>query len=372
MSLARQLTDLPVQLQVPLTLPLHCPHFEHHRVALAALFEAGVLPRLRRRPRESPLAYTRRALETWGETHHRSLEIHLDGAEVVLEECVDYFRYGNSDLQPEVDASELIIRAYGPDAELFSAADFLDCTQRIHPALGGSLLAHLGRVSGSGFGIFTPDQAWDLAESHYFCCDQGEFWQMQREAAADGLEKPVAELTNAELKTFIRAQGILTPGSFKRQIGLDVFQAGQQPLSLEAIHAVLAAAPITASQRQQFDQLLTGLMELSALTARLDEVSGDETSLLKRMHQAPHGRMAVVLEIWPWERLEHRWGPLQELLREYDDQRMQGNELEGPNFAMFLTARSDSASRFQEATELINDALMLTLQLAHLVGAWTA
>lgn len=355
---------------VPLTLPIPCPDFEKHRSTIAALFGSGTLPALNRKPRENPLAYTVRALEEWARSYPSPLEIQLEDAQGVLKDHAEYFDHQHTDEVVDAGDADLIVRVYGPSSDVYSAAAMLRALRPLHPRLGGSLLHHIGQVSGRGFGILTPSGAWDLAEIHTFYGSERDFWQSYRHAAAAELKKSERMLTRPELQAYISNNGLLTPRAFKRALGLDLFDAVQRPLSLEEIRKLLMAENFPERQKRQIEDVLLLLADIENMGRLLQELDGDESGVLYRMHQASYSRYATILDVTPWEMMGKRWGFIQEILNDHEHIRMQSDEEEGPNFAMFLRPGDDSVSRFQEAVDLLNSCLQAVLYLTQKIDNW--
>ncbi|MFC3606119.1 hypothetical protein [Deinococcus soli (ex Cha et al. 2016)] len=371
LSLARQLTDLPVRFgAVPVCLPDRTDLFERHRSTVAALFEAGVLPTLRRLPREHPEAYTRRALQAWSAAHSGYLEVHLNDAATLAEEFDSYFTYVETDEKPTRDPDVIVLRIYGPNSEPYSAADMLQALRPYHPLLGGSLLTHIGEITSHTFGVFTPSKAWAMAESHHFMYDEGEFWREHRYAAAQELNKPEAQLTKAELKAYVDNNGFTTPGEFKRDMGYGVYQAACRPLPLTEITAMLTGDLLPEDQRQQVDAILTQLAELKGLGERLEGFKTDESCLYVRMHGGEHARYATILDTTPAHQMEQRWGLLTELLIDAERLMMEGEDQEAPNFTFVLRPADGSAQQLVEVMALLDNACEAVMHLTHQVSSW--
>lgn len=356
---------------MPLALPLPSPSFERHRPTLAALFETGTLPLLRRKPRENPLAYTVRALGEWARSYRAPLEVRLEDAQRVLEEFAESLEGMHPEDRIMAGPSDLIVRAYGPQSDTSSAAAMLEALHPLHPRLGGSLLTHIGRVTGRVFGILTPNVAWDLALMHSFCGSERDFWEEHRYRAAHDLGKTAKQLTRAELREYIQRNEIMTPGEFKRTLGAGVFASVRRPLSLEDIRQIITAGAFPEAQRRQIEAVLVLLADIDDMGRRLWELAGDGSHVLHRMHDASHARYATVLDVTPWEQLESRWGFLQELLNDIENVRMQGSsDEEGPNFAMLLRPGDGSVTRFREAAALLDSCLQAVLHLTWEIAGW--
>ena len=177
-------------------------------------------------------------------------------------------------------------------------------------------------------------------------------------------------LTRPELQAYISNNGLLTPRAFKRALGLDVFDAVQRPLSLEEIRKLLMAENFPERQKRQIEDVLLLLADIENMGRLLQELDGDESGVLYRMHQASYSRYATILDVTPWEMMGKRWGFIQEILNDHEHIRMQSDEEEGPNFAMFLRPGDDSVPRFQEAVDLLDSCLQAVLYLTRKIDNW--
>lgn len=136
----------------------------------------------------------------------------------------------NEDVQSEYgdevpNLPENVINAFFRvgDPSVVNIQPFDEAVKKRDPLLAASLIGNLGRASQFTFDIVTPLTALELGEIHYFSGDSSDWFECVRDEATRESRPNAADvqtdLTNKQLRAYIRSAGVRTPGAVRRMMG---------------------------------------------------------------------------------------------------------------------------------------------------------
>jgi hypothetical protein len=271
----------------------------------------------------------------------------------------------NGDMQSEYgDAVETlpdniinaIFRVGNPS--VINIQPFDEAVKKHNPLLAASLIGNLGRSSQWTFDMITPLTAMELGEIHYFSGDGGEWFEYLRDEAARELQQSAAdeqpqkeaEVTNKQLRAYIRSAGVRTPGAVRRMIGAHyarIYKNDGLRLSPEKCKKRIAALP--PAEKALAIEFLEGEASLRRIGHALKRQLTQEDYEILRSGNESYPQIGLVLE----NDVENQ------IVTETVDevyQYMMQDEGFGPNYAIVIHAEKKSINRFFRVLDLMQKA----------------
>ncbi len=309
----------------------------------ASLLHAGVLPPLATRADESALTYLRRCADALAKRYEDiPIDLTLLCDAGGLEENFELANTPPEDIVVaafQVDTPHTVIAA-GFEAEFGS----------LHTLLPASLIDHLRLASQSSFDAFTPLAALEMAEYIYFDGDVLSWLEQMRMEAASELGRSDTDVTNAELRHFLRAAGVRTPGAFKRQIGAAHarMRHDKNRLSLERCAEIIERGPRTT--RANGLRLVESLTQLYRTRDVLERILSRSDREIWGSVEAEYAYPGLLIE----PRDDRHEQLVIETVEELWQQLAQDRGF-GPNFVMALRGARDGA-RLVTVLDALNEA----------------
>lgn len=228
--------------------------------AFAALFDAGIVPSLRPRRHEEAGPYLERSLAAFGE---RFADLPA--------EC--FFEPTPQSVAKKQTMLTMSLRWENPTAII--AQRLHDDLAAYSPRLCGELFDQLGRASEGLYDVFTPARAIDASLFLRFNGDARDWWEYQRDEAAQ--ELGIAEGTHVGwelVRKYLRHNEITSPGALRREIGAHHFVPVKRLRSLAALRAQAERAPGTL--RERVITWIDAMQELQELGSRITRTDAEQ------------------------------------------------------------------------------------------------
>lgn len=244
--------------------------------------------------------------------------------------------------------------------EYVNVKPFEDALGKEHRLPFAALLFHMTRSMDSIFAAFGPFEANGVAECLRFFGDSREWWAQQGE---DAMEDPKGRKpSNLEIRKYVRENGILTPGQFKRKLGAHHTTTKHMPLA----KAVDALATLPKDVFEVIDGIAMHTRELATTQRALSKtIRPTRVGQWSGMPQP-----GLLIETAPPDRDDaphQAYGVVEEMLEEQHQYDIQTNGF-SPNLTFKLDTSKPGAARLTSVLELLEEA---TYAMQQIVGAFT-
>lgn len=282
----------------------------------SGLLEAGSIPSVRPRKHDTALSYLQRALADLAKQYPNTpVRVTLAPAE----------RYKSIRRSPTFEPEDCVAVTIASDEPSVVHAPYLhDTIAKRNRTLAASLFQHIREASGETLDVFSPSVAIDAADWVRYG-DRLTWWtEIMAEEAAHELE--IEEPTNAQIRQYIRKNGIMSPAMLSREIGMHHHRV-MNPKHLLSIEACLKeSASLPKFARKKVRRILELCIAFKSDTETLPAMDNADRELLGDLGNVP--MPALVIETTGEQRIC-------EIFDELWQYAMQGEGF-APHYARFI------------------------------------
>lgn len=177
----------------------------------AQIIEGGVFPALPPAADEPSMTYLKRCAEAFARSHRDNRF------------QVSFVPYASHDFDDghngDIDRRNPVTAVFTPLEHHLIDGVPLERALAKHRRFCAELIGRLCTATHFSFNVFGPSSAQDAAEYIYFNWDAREWWSEQTYEAASDLGIDAEQLTNLQIRQFLRKNEIRTPGQMRRALG---------------------------------------------------------------------------------------------------------------------------------------------------------